>query len=251
MHPAEGFFDAWADFYDDDYREQEIGDRDFYVDLARAADGPVLEAGCGTGRIYLELLAAGVDATGIDISRESLATLERKAESRGLAPEVDVRRADMRDFEPEREYALVVVPFRAFLHNVTLADQRAALESFRGALAPDGRLALNAFVPDFEVICESYGEPTTRTVEHEGAEYEVTDVTRLVDDVEQVAEGTRTVERDGEVVREASFRIALIPKRQFELLFETTGWSDWRVCGGFDRQPLEDASQEMVWIARK
>ena len=251
MHPAEGFFDAWADFYDDDYREGEIGDRDFYVDLAQAADGPVLEAGCGTGRIYLELLAAGVDATGIDVSRESLATLERKAESRGLAPEVDVHRADMREFEPERQYALVVVPFRTFLHNVTLADQRAALESFRGALADGGRLALSAFVPDFEVICESYGEPTTRTVEQEGVKYEVTDVTRLVDEVGQVAEGTRTVERDGEVVREASFRIALVPKRQFELLFRVTGWRNWRVYGGFDRQPLEDASQEMVWIAEK
>jgi SAM-dependent methyltransferase len=250
-HPAEEFFDAWADFYDDEYREQEIGDRQFYVDLARAADGPVLEAGCGTGRVYLELLETGVDATGIDVSRESLDVLERKAAERGLASAVDVRRADMRDFETDRAYALVVVPFRAFLHNVSLADQRAALERFRAALAPGGRLALSAFVPDFDVICESYGEPTTRTVEHEGATHEVTDVTRLVDEVEQVVEGSRTVEREGEVVREASFRIALIPKRQFELLFEATGWSDWRVYSGFDRQPLADASQEMVWIAEK
>lgn len=59
MHAARGFFDAWAEFYDVEYGEQDIGDEEFYVDLARQADGPVLEVGCRTGRIYLELLRAG------------------------------------------------------------------------------------------------------------------------------------------------------------------------------------------------
>ena len=249
MHPATAFFDEWAEIYDADYRDQEIGDVDFYVELAREADGPVLEVGCGTGRVSLELLRAGVDAYGIDVSRKSLDVLERKAAEEDLT--ANVRLADMTDFDPERTYALVIVPFRAFMHNVTLADQRAALRNFRRALGPDGRLALNFFVASFDHICEYYGEPERRTIEREGEAYTVTDLTEIVDEVNQIVQGTRTLERDGEVVREASYRLALVSKREFELLLSTTDWSDWDVYGGFDYEPLEDATQEMVWLVER
>lgn len=249
MHPAKGFFDTWADVYDADYETQEIGDVEFYTDLAREANGPVLEVGCGTGRIYLELLRAGVDAYGFDISEEMLAVLEHNAAEAGLPAQV--RRADMTSFTPEREYALVIVPFRTFLHNITVEDRQAALYNFHRALRPDGRLALNMFVPRFDVICESYGHPNTRTVTQEDEEYLLTDVTEIEDEVEQIVKAERTLEQDGEVMREATFRLALVSKPEFELLLETTGWSDWTVYGGFDRRPLINGAREMVWIAEK
>lgn len=249
MHTAKGFFDTWAEFYDVDYEGQEIGDVEFYVDLARQADGPVLEVGCGTGRIFLQLLQAGVDAYGFDISEEMLDVLRQKAADVGMTPQV--WQADMTDFTPEREYALIIVPFRTFLHNITLADQQAALRNFHRALGPEGRLALNFFVPSFDVICESYGEPERRTVTENGDEYVVTDVTAIEDEVAQIVKAERTVQHDGEVIREASFRLALISKPEFELLLETTGWSGWTGYGGFDREPLEDGAKEMVWIVER
>lgn len=249
MDSAKPFFDEWAGFYDANYEDEDIGDVEFYVDLARDADGPVLEVGCGTGRIYLELLRAGVDADGIDISEEMLGVLEQKADDADLAP--SVRQADMRAFDPDREYDLVIVPFRTFLHNVTRADQQAALRNFRDALAPGGRLALNVYVPSFDVICERYGEPSTQTVTQDGEEYTLTDLTRIADEVEQVAETERTIERDGEEVKSSSFQLALLSKPEFELLLETTGWRDWTGYGGFDSEPLEDGAREMVWIVEK
>lgn len=247
MDATREFFDSWAPFYDANYGDRDIGDEDFYLELARQTDGPVLEVGCGTGRIYLELLRAGVDADGIDISGEMLAELERKARDAELTP--TVRKADMIDFAPEREYGLVIVPFRTFLHNITLESRLAALETFRGALRPGGKLALNCFVPSFAVICETYGTPKHRTVTHEGDVYDVTEVSEIVDEVEQTVSVTRTIRQDGDVLREATFDVALVSKSQFELLFETTGWSDWEGYGGFDGEPLEDGATEMVWIA--
>lgn len=249
MDAAKGFFDAWAEFYDADYEEQDIGDIEFYRELAREADGPVLEVGCGTGRVYLELLRAGIDADGFDISEEMLEELERKAAADDLTP--TVWQADMTDFDTGRDYALVMVPFRTFLHNLTLADRTAALQNFRQALEPGGRLALNAFVPSFEAICETYGEPRERTVTRDGAEYVVTDVTRIEDEVDGIVRAERTVQRGGEVVQEGTFRLALVSKAEFELLFETTGWDDWTGYGGFDRDPLTDGADEMVWVAEK
>ncbi len=249
MDAAKGFFDAWAEFYDADYEAQDIGDVGFYRELAREADGPVLEVGCGTGRIYLELLRDDTDADGFDISARMLDELERKAADENLTP--TVWQDDMTAFDADREYALVIVPFRTFLHNLTLDDRQTSLRNFRRALKSGGRLALNVFVPSFEAICESYGEPRQRTVTREGEEYVVTDHTRIEDEVELTVRAERTVQHEGEVVREGTFRLALVSKAEFDLLFETTGWSDWTGYGGFDREPLTDGADEMVWIAEK
>lgn len=249
MHPAKGFFDTWADFYDADYEEQDIGDVEFYVDLARQAEGPVLEVGCGTGRIYLELLRAGLDAYGFDISTEMLRVLQQKATKADLDP--TVWQADMTEFTAEREYALAIIPFRTFLHNITLSDQLTALRNLYDALGPDGKLAFNVVVPSFDTICGDYGEPETRTVTDDGQTYVVTSVSRIENELEQIVESQRRVKVDGEVVHEATFKLALISKTECELLLETTGWSDWTAYGGFDGEPLEDGAGEMVWIAEK
>ncbi|MFW6448805.1 MAG: class I SAM-dependent methyltransferase [Halobacteriota archaeon] len=248
-HPAQDFFDEIAELYDPAHRGRDIGDESFYRELAMSADGPVLEVGCGTGRIYLELLRAGVDADGFDVSTRMLERLEAKAAAEDLEP--FVWRDDMREFEAPREYDLLIVPFRTFLHNVTLRDQISSLERFRAALAPGGRLALNFFTPNFDFICETYGEPDTWTFTHEGESYRVTDVTDFIDEVEQVIASTRRVTNDGELVREAAFELALVSRRQFELLLEATGWSDWAVYGGFSGDELESTDQEMVWVVER
>lgn len=244
------FWDVFADFYDDYYDEESIpDDTEFYVELAQEADGPVLEVGCGTGRIYLELLRAGVDAYGIDVSQGMLDVLHDRATEEDLTPHV--RTADMRTFEPKRDYSLIIVPFRSFLHNITLEDQKAALRRFHQALRSEGRLALNFFTPNFEVICEEYGEPDVRTIERGGETYRLEHLSEIEDAVDQVVRGTQTITKGGEVIQKASYRITLISKREFEVLLETTGWSDWEVYGGFDYEPLDDASQEMVWIVER
>ena len=70
-------YDAWADVYDSVYsyvRE----DIPFYVDEALTAGGPVLELGCGTGRVTIPIAAAGVDVTGVDLSPAMLDIARRK-----------------------------------------------------------------------------------------------------------------------------------------------------------------------------
>src|SRR6185369_921897 len=73
---------------------------DFYVALAKAAPGPVLDVACGTGRILLPCLQAGVDIEGLDLFEPMLDTLRAKARALGLAPRL--HRADMSDFSLPR-----------------------------------------------------------------------------------------------------------------------------------------------------
>ncbi|WP_247002074.1 class I SAM-dependent methyltransferase [Halosolutus gelatinilyticus] len=246
------YYDDIAAFYDAAYQQQASveGDLEFYRDLAIEADSPVLEVGCGTGRIYLELLRAGVDADGIDVSDGMLATLRENAAAEDLDP--SVRNADVTSFRSDREYALAIVPFRAFLHLLTVDDQLAALERIHDALAPGGRLVLNVFTPNFDVICERYGEWEETEVTVAGETYAHRTVTELADEVEQTARIHSAVfDADGERVLEREVSIALLSKQEFELLFRLSPFSSWDVSGDFEGAPLVEATQEMVWIAER
>lgn len=244
------FFDATAEYYDAQYDADQGGDVAFYRELAVEADGPVLEVGCGTGRVYLELLRAGVDADGIDLSAAMLDVLREKADEERLEP--SVWRADVTEFRAERSYALAIVPFRAFLHLLSVADQLAAMANLHDALEPGGRLALNVFAPDPEVICETYGEWREEPVEHEGVEYTLRTRPELVDPIEWVMREQRElVGPDGETAFEASFQLKLVPKRELELLARLSPFDDWTVYGGFDRDPLESSDREQVWVLER
>src|SRR5205823_2500142 len=78
---------------------------EFYRDLVRAANGPVLDVACGTGRVLLPCLQAGVDIEGLDLFPAMLDQLRKKAAALGLRP--TLHEADMRSFRLERRYALI------------------------------------------------------------------------------------------------------------------------------------------------
>lgn len=131
------------------------GDLDFYLQEALAAAGPVLELGCGTGRILAPLARAGVDITGLDSSEGMLA---RCREAVGNRPVLLVL-GDMRDFSLERRFQLVTIPFRAFQHLLTVEDQLACLGCVHRHLLPGGRVILDLYNPWLEYLVEDRSEP--------------------------------------------------------------------------------------------
>lgn len=239
-------FDAWADVYDVLHQHEESDDVPFYVEQAKQADGPVLEIGCGTGRVYLELLKAGVDAYGIDVSENMLDILREKAAEEGLEPKVF--QDDMRGFDLEQEFALIIIPFRTFLHNLTLRDQLRTLNAIKNHLQPDGELILNFFAPNAEYIAEQYGAEERTEIEADDGVYTLVEQPEMTDRIEnRVALNKRVEDEHGEVVWESDFEIALLQKREFELLLRLAGFSDWELYGGFNQRPFQSIEQEMVW----
>ena len=107
--------------------------RDFYVALARETNGPVLDIACGTGRILLPCLQAGVDIEGLDLYEPMLARLRVKATALNLSPRL--HQADMCDFSLPRKSGLVMIPFNAFIHNMTQQAQISCLALSRSPVA--------------------------------------------------------------------------------------------------------------------
>jgi SAM-dependent methyltransferase len=125
------------------------GDVEFYRRLAGQTGGPVLDVGCGTGRVATTLAADGHEVVGVDLSAPML----RHAEARRRLLPADVARrlsfaeADMTTLALGRQFALIVAPFRVFQFLLTTEAQRRALAAFRSHLRPDGRLVLDLFDP--------------------------------------------------------------------------------------------------------
>jgi SAM-dependent methyltransferase len=127
-------------------------DLPFYHELVEAHGGPVLEVACGTGRVSITIARRGVRVVGVDRSLPLLDYARAKADEAGL--DVDLRHADMRDFELGREsadpgpFALVLVPYNAFNHLYTLDDVRGCLGSIARHMGPETRFVIDTFNPD-------------------------------------------------------------------------------------------------------
>jgi len=226
----------------------------FWVERAKQA-GPVLEVGCGTGRVLIPTLAAGVDAEGLDLHPGMLEVLKRKAAAAGLTARV--HQADMRDFTMPRRYALVTLPFRSFMHLLTTDDQLQALRCIREHLDPGGGVVLNLFYPTFKWIAE----PGDRErVEHEfphpetGLPVALVTVRREYDRVRQLLRAQMEVrESDARgyagAVHKHGFSLRWTYRFEMELLLRAAGFSRCEVAGGFDGRPLERDTDEMVWTA--
>jgi ubiquinone/menaquinone biosynthesis C-methylase UbiE len=130
---------------------------DYYVDLARHADGPVIELAVGTGRIAIPIVErTGRRVIGIDLSPAMLARARENAAAAGV--ELELREGDMRELDYESVTDLVICPYRALLHVPTWRDRRRVFERVACALRPGGRFAWNAFVFDHRYAMEYDGK---------------------------------------------------------------------------------------------
>ena len=148
-----------AEFYD--YHAHRGGDDiPYYVDLARAAGGQVLELGCGTGRLLLPIARAGVPITGVDLSSPMLAICQRKLsqEIEDVQQRVKLERQDICQFHLEDGLTLVIIPFGPFqaLHEVD--QQLACLHCIHRHLEPGGRLVIDVQNPNLYPLLDEGGD---------------------------------------------------------------------------------------------
>lgn len=237
------------------------GDVAFYADLAREADGPVLELGAGTGRVSWALAAEGVDVLGLDLSKAMLACAEAK---RAAVPEAARNRAvfsegDMADFDLGRAFGLTIAPFRAFQNLLSAEAQRKCLTCVRRHLRPGGRMALHLFDPLLEYLVPgSEAAPTMRDeIRHPDSGRRVTReiVQRTADPLRQVTEAIweyQEVGEDGAALRRQTVSESLRWTYRWEMryLLELSGFEVEVEYSDFKGSP-PTYGREQIWVARR
>jgi SAM-dependent methyltransferase len=233
-------YDPFADIYDE-WAQHMAEDVPFYVELAREADGPIVELAVGNGRVAIPVAReTGKKVIGIDRSRAMLAQARERTAEAGV--DVELREQDMRDFELEEPAALVYCPFRALLHLPTWHDRRRVFERVAAALQPGGRFAWNVFVFD-PMIAAGFADRLRRRPDGKTWEWTEYDPTDARIDI------TAYVEQPGKDERRLS--LWWINRSEWIGLIDVAGLEVEALYGGFERQPFDSDSREFVWVTRK
>ena len=204
----------------------------FYVELARRADGPLVELAVGNGRVAIPVArATGERVIGIDTSPAMLEQARTGAARAGV--DLDLRLGDMRDLDLTEPAALIYCPFRALLHLPTWADRRRTFERVAAALAPAGRFAWNALAMDHRLAATLDGQHQQNPVPHT-VHYSVGD--NRID----------LVRGDG-----ATSRLWWATRNEWLGLLDVAGLQLETLHGGFAGEPFTDDSDEYVFVARR
>lgn len=255
--PRDPFEDAAL--YDWEYRRRRDDVR-FYGTLAAERGGPILDLGCGTGRLMLPLLRAGHVVVGIDrapamLTRAAarLARLAPRGRRRAL-----LLRADLRHLPVGRRFQLAVSAFHTIQHLATDAELRRFFAGVARALRPGGWFAFDTFAPNAQFLRRAgvggrrwarshFRHPATRRRTEYSESY------RLDGRLLTTTFHYRSIAPHGGGGRDRRVGLIhrLIDPREIERLLAGTGLTLIATWGGFDGRPLDDATEQHVYLARR
>lgn len=247
---------AIAPYYDLEFDEFDA-DVDLYLGYAERVGSPILELGCGTGRLLVPLARAGHEVGGIDYS-ESMISIARRRLQRAGFDDVEIRRGEMTDLSayPAGAYRLVLCAINSFLHLPDRAAQLAALSGARRILHDDGLLVLDVFQPTPGVLQSM--DDQLRLDGHwslpDGSQLDRLSHRRL-HVAEQRIDTTLyydQTEPDGTLRRRlASYTTRYIHRYEMEGLLAEAGFAIEGVYGSYQLDALDDASAVMIFVAHR
>jgi SAM-dependent methyltransferase len=220
----------------------------FYRRLAEAHGGDCLELGCGTGRITVPLAEAGVRMAGVDASPPMLDVARRK----GAGLPIDWVEADFRDFHLGRRFGLVVFPMNTIAHLPTREDFEAAMARVREHLAPDGRFAIEYFLPSLALLGRNpeLESPVAEVRDEAGAlKIAITESNRY-DPIAQVNHILWFCRLGDGRVREQSFAMRIFFPQELATLLHHSGFEVEARFGDFEGAPLGPTSRKQILVCR-
>ena len=231
-------------------------DLDYWLDLAEEHGNPILELGCGTGRVLLNLARRGHAVTGVDNSPEMLARLQAKlaaASGQHLAAAPQIVQAGLEDFELPQRFRLAIMPFNTFMHLLTTEAQLVALERIRRHLAPGGALALDMPNPGEAYAAQEQGLTLERTF-FDGDRTVQQFSSIALDRAAQLAHITWNYDATGP---DGALQRSIVPltlrytfPAEMSLLLSRAGLALSHLYGDYDRSPFVDGAPRLLVLAR-
>jgi ubiquinone/menaquinone biosynthesis C-methylase UbiE len=212
----------------------------------RISGADCLEICCGTGRMLLELAAAGVEAHGLDYAPAMLDEARAKAEARGL--NVHLYEGDMRDFDLRRTFSTLMIISNAFVHLYTPEEAQRHLASVKRHMRVGSRYIIDLFVPRLDLLLSQTrnyvlryidpGDGQTVTV-YEEADY---------DPVTQIRRLRWFYEKDGQTAWVETIPMRMFFAQELDGLLKLSGLRIVEKWGDYDASPLVNGSPKQITV---
>lgn len=246
-------FQRFSIYYDmiygiDAYKEI-TGEIDFYLKEARKAKGPVLEVGCGTGRILLPLMSAGIPISGIDISSEMLQIL--KIKSKFFKGKLKIRKMDMTLLKDKEKYNLIIIPLNSIHHLTDKKKQLKTFTNFYTALKPNGKLIFSS---------QFYTEEILSLSKYTYVESYARNDWGILIDLMLKYNKTKKILKERFLVKDNAVKkkqkidlmeLYCFDKCEIEELLKKAGFQNIKVYKNFNYSPLQKANDLGLWTAAK
>lgn len=223
----------------------------FWLALVKQSGAPVLELGCGTGKVAIPIAEAGFEAVGIDLSEDMLREAHRKTAGRDLP--VHFQLEDMRSFMLDCKFSLIALPSNNLSHLLTYQAAEACFSRVADHLEEDGVFVIDAFVPSLWLLTKNPDEDEILS------EYDDPDgkgrvsvvVRSLYEHNTQIRRNTTIQRTEGapDVVGHLNMRMYF--PQELEALLHYSGFEISGKYGGYDKEPFSTTSSKQIILARK
>lgn len=249
-------FDTYARFYDPDMGDWDA-DLRMYEQFAARCGSPILELGCGTGRVLLPLARQGYHITGIDASAKMLALARAKISAEELGNLVTIVEQEMVELDLEDKFNMAFAALNSFAHLHTTDEQLDALSRVRRHLNPGGLLILDMFNPDIGRLLDARGQLTlakTMTAPDTGHRL-MRFYSEEVDLAQQLIHTTYILDEiddQGHVQRTLfPFTLRYLFRHEMELLLRHARFEVEEIYGSYDLDEFSQDSEKLIAVARR
>lgn len=252
---AESRFARWYDLDQGSYND----DLPFYLSLAQRTGSPILELGCGTGRLVLALARAGHQVTGVDFAPAMLDRARSKVQQAEaqVAHRIELVEANFCHLALERRFFLAILAVNTLMHVADPGQQAQVLQRAFEHLLPGGVLALDLFHPHPASLSPAEGEVVLDRVliDPETGQQVLKFVARSVDYAQQRIDATFIYDRlddQGSIERTTeTFPMRYLHRSEAERLLESVGFLVEQVWGSYDLDPYQDEGERLLFLARR
>lgn len=230
------------------------GDQAFYLEIIAQSGEPVLDVGCGTGRLLIDLMQRGADVDGVDVSPEMLAICRAKGQAVGLYPALFEQAIEQLDLP--RRYQTILAPSSVLQLVTDPVAVATAMSRLYDHLLPGGVLVapfMTLWVPGMPLHVEW---ENARRREADGAL--LTRMGHVTYDPSTQCESTEDLYQvviDGETVAVEHHRRSPAARSytqaQARALFEKAGFAHVRVLRGFTQQTVADGDTLFTLLGTK
>jgi SAM-dependent methyltransferase len=236
------------DYYDLQANRIE-NDIPFYLSQAEKHGDPILELGCGTGRITIPIAQEGWKITGLDFSAKMLDSAREKANEAGV--EIEWIKADWCDFQLDRKFKQIFLPLNSITHIHDRESFEALFRCIKRHLSPEGKFILDVFNPDLNILSR---DPDKEYFDYECSHPEdkgtITSKTRNRHDRSAQVNFIERFLYFGEGGWRHEFSLRMIFPQELDLLLHYNGFIIEDKFGNFDGSAFTSDSPKQIVVCR-